>query len=296
MFFTVAGALIGADCNEVLPDIVLVLLLLILLTAIAYKTIQKAHVLHTKETLEIEKASGGTSETTPIYQQNGSATLPADDAFEATHPAPVLDVLKLVGLFVFVTCINLIKGGPTVGGGPLGLTQCGSWCFWLSKVALLALLLLFSIHMRQQLLRRVELGSIQSDISWDAQNTVLYPSYAIVAGLAAGLFGVGGGIIKGPLMLSLGVHPAVASATSACMILFTSSTATVSYAVFGNLIYDYALAGAGLGFVATAAGQTLMRMLLERFHQRHSYIAYSIGFVVALSAVCMTIESVLAIM
>lgn len=34
------------------------------------------------------------------------------------------------------------------------------------------------------------------------------------------------------LLHYLGVHPAVASATSACMILFTSTTATVSYIIF----------------------------------------------------------------
>ena len=94
-------------------------------------------------------------------------------------------------------------------------------------------------------------------------------------------------------MLALGVHPQVASATSAAMILFTSSTATVSYAIFGNLMYDYGMACFGLGFVATAAGQTVMSVLLS--NQRHSYIAYCIGIVVALSAFCMTIESFLAI-
>jgi uncharacterized membrane protein YfcA len=35
----------------------------------------------------------------------------------------------------------------------------------------------------------------------------------------AGLFGVGGGIIKAPLMLEMGVCPEVAAATSATMIL-----------------------------------------------------------------------------
>lgn len=66
-----------------------------------------------------------------------------------------------------------------------------------------------------------------------------------------GMFGIGGGIIKGPLMLAMGVHPAVASATSACMILFTSFTATTSFAVYGLLVPDYAIAGAILGFSAT---------------------------------------------
>ena len=104
---------------------------------------------------------------------------------------------------------------------------------------------------------------------------------------------IGGGIVKGPLMLALGVHPSVASATSACMILFTSATATVSYAVFGLLAYDYALFCLMIGLVATLAGQTVMSLLLQRY-QRTSYIAYCIGIVVGISAVCMTVESLIA--
>ena len=78
------------------------------------------------------------------------------------------------------------------------------------------------------------------------------------------------------------------------MILFTSTTATVSYAVFGFLNYDYASACIVVGFLATLAGQTIMSALLAKY-QRHSYIAYSIGLVVAVSAVAMGIESILAI-
>lgn len=302
-----AGALIGADFNDFLPDVVLVAMLLVLLTCVAYKTLHKAHVLHEKETLELQQqqqisSNDGVNEMTPI--NDGVVAAPSsssgghhdddDGTFEARHPMPLFDVLKLVGMFVVVTWINLIKGGPSEGGGPIGMTQCGETCFWLFELLLFAFLFGFSIHLRHSLLTRVNLGTVQSDILWNVSNTISYPSYAIAAGLAAGLFGIGGGIIKGPLMLSLGVHPAVASATSACMILFTSSTATVSYVIFGNLIYDYALMCASLGFVATLIGQTVMKVLMERFHQRHSYIVYSIGFVVALSAICMTIEAVVA--
>jgi uncharacterized membrane protein YfcA len=41
----------------------------------------------------------------------------------------------------------------------------------------------------------------------------------------AGLFGLGGGVVKAPLMLELGVLPEVAAATSTTMIAFTSMAA-----------------------------------------------------------------------
>lgn len=64
---------------------------------------------------------------------------------------------------------------------------------------------------------------VEGDVLWTRRNTIRYPVLCTIAGLAAGLFGIGGGIVKGPLMLEMGVLPEVASVTSATMILFTSS-------------------------------------------------------------------------
>jgi len=96
-------------------------------------------------------------------------------------------------------------------------------------------------------------------------------------------------------MLALEVHPSVASATSAAMILFTSATSTISYVAFGMIVWDYAPACLALGFVSTLIGQTAMSALMRSCGGRPSYIAYSIGIVVAVSALCMSIESVLEI-
>ena len=67
------------------------------------------------------------------------------------------------------------------------------------------------------------------DVLWTRRNTIVYPLTCGLAGLCAGMFGIGGGIIKGPLMLEMGMLPQVASATSAFMILFTSAAATIQY-------------------------------------------------------------------
>lgn len=95
-------------------------------------------------------------------------------------------------------------------------------------------------------------------------------------------------------MLELGVHPTVASATSAAMILFTSATATLSYSIYGFVQYDYASACLTIGFISALLGQSIMSMLMQRY-DRPSYIAYSIGIVVAISAVAMTVESILVL-
>ena len=94
-------------------------------------------------------------------------------------------------------------------------------------------------------------------------------------------------------MLAMGVHPAVSSASSACMILFTSFTATTSFIVFGLLVPDYAIVCFVIGLMATFVGQIGLSILMKRA-QRNSYIALSIGAVVLLSAFLMTIQSLLS--
>jgi uncharacterized membrane protein YfcA len=107
------------------------------------------------------------------------------------------------------------------------------------------------------------------------------------------LCNVGGGIVKGPLMLAMGVHPSVASATGATMLLFTSLTAFTSYIIFGLLISQYAIVCFWFGFLATFLGQVLLAFFMTK-HARNSYIAFSIGFVVLISAVLMTIQSIIS--
>ena len=92
----------------------------------------------------------------------------------------------------------------------------------------------------------------------------------------------------------MGVHPAVASATSACMILFTSVTATTSFVVFGSLDPSYAAVCLTLGFFATLLGQISLSFLIQKAG-RNSYIAFAIGAVVLCSAILMTFESLVSI-
>ena len=315
---TIGGALIGADLNEMLPEIVLLVLMLLLLSVTAYKTLGKACKLYNKEEEELlqQTTQSGSSnngkndhdptEDTPLVQKHLETDIEAVETLvlidkskrQAIKRQCTKSAISLVSVFTIITIIDLLQGTPEgTGGGPFGLQSCGTYCYWISEVLIFTGIILFSLYVRSCILKRQENGGpVLSEIHWDEHNTIVYPMYSIVAGLVAGMFGIGGGIVKGPLMLALGVHPKVASATSACMILFTSSTSTLCYYVFGFLKYDYAMFCLVLGFISTLVGQTVMSEVMKRTGQRSSYIAFCIGLVVAISAVAMGIESVIALM
>jgi len=315
--------------NHVLREIVLIIMLLGVLGFTSHKTLEKAFSLYAKESIAIKRVAQKTdSEEFNSLLENGrdeenkseSVQYGTIDLNEKQHETQKFHALsqqsdkpgyveetsfevtidrmhsfwcaiKLSTLFVVVTAVRLVERDSFLGPS----YHCGQMCALLWQGATILTIFAFSCFVRCQLLHRLKSGlSVESDIAWNETTTIKYPAFAIIAGLIAGLFGIGGGLVYGPLMLSLDVHPAVASATSSCMILFVSSTATISYISYGYLVYDYALACFLVGLFSTFLGQILMSYLLQRF-KRNSYIAFSIGIVVAISTVCMTVESIMEI-
>ncbi|CAM9702298.1 unnamed protein product [Ectocarpus sp. 4 AP-2014] len=315
---TIGGALVGSFINKVLPDWILAIMLIVLLAATANRTLRKGIKSYNKETEAQlkEKLNRGTSELTVVHESlleednadEGDALLAeseksltgdreVDDReyelkqlMEGERFTPLFKVGVLTGVFVVVLAVNLLKGGGAFPS-PLGI-ECGSYAFWGATGFIFVWVLGVSLRVREYLVERWRLKARlnyrygEGDVEWNPKNTLRYPAVCFFAGFFAGLFGVGGGIVKGPLMLEMGVHPMVASATSAVMILYTSFTATTSFMVFGLLEEDYAIALFVVGLAATAVGQIVVNHLVKKY-KRTSFIVLSIGAVVALSAVMM---------
>ena len=320
---TIAGALIGAFLNKVLDEQLLIVLLVILLGYTAYEILKKAIKMYKAETKQIRAAENvdteKESELTQMTRKEDSdsgLTLPLvenmemrdsetlltavpliDDELyqilEEEKQVPRANIRLLVTLFVVVLFINLMKGGGAFKS-PLGI-RCGSSSFWIANFIMLAWILVINFKAREYLIQRFAIKQrvgyhyVEGDIQWNASATMVYPLLCCFAGFFAGMFGIGGGIVKGPLMLAMGVHPAVSAASSSCMILFTSFTATTSFLVFGLLLTDYAVLCVAIGFLATYVGQVGLAVLMKRY-KRNSLIAFSIGAVVLLSALLMTIQ------
>jgi uncharacterized membrane protein YfcA len=344
---TIAGALMGALLNKVLPETFLTILLVVLLSITAQNSLTKAFKMYQKETKAFLKQSGVREDGTQLSEltrmahascdgdeeeaedtllehmeadeegedddveddddvkrkellqkdQDTQNKLKLQDILEEEKVAPKLNIVILVTMFVVVLVMNLLKGGGAFPS-PIGI-QCGSTSFWMANLFMLGWIVLISFFVRSYLVRRYEIKKrclypyVEGDIEWTSRSTIIYPCICCLAGFMAGMFGVGGGIVKGPLMLAMNVHPAVSSGTSATMILFTSFTATTSFVVFGLLLPDYAFVCLIVGFVATLVGQLGLSYLMRK-SQRNSYIAFSIGGVVFISAILMTMQSLLS--
>ncbi len=366
---TIAGAIVGGILNKVLPEWLITILLVIVLSLTADRALRKGKSLYKKENeqraqqqaenermqgnfvpteattssgdgnelepteihpdLEMENAEGLSAPQTNMEKQNGNNSPSIEEIpvsknsmtqsmsqlllgesvnnanairlkkiLDEERRIPMLTVLAILVMFSVVVTINILKGGGSKPS-PVGIV-CGSVWFWVAQGTLMLWIFIVAFCARMYLMRRTKIKQevgypyIEGDIVWDGRSTIIYPVICALAGLCAGMFGIGGGIVKGPLMLAMGIHPLVAAATSATMILFTSATATSTFVVFGLLQFDYAAVLLPLGFVATLIGQTLMNVLIKK-SGRNSYVIFVIGAVVALSALLMALQSFLTV-
>jgi len=99
----------------------------------------------------------------------------------------------------------------------------------------------FKLVKRQQAKEAVGYPMLPHDVQWDYKKTRFYACFTFVAGIVAGLIGIGGGMVLGPLMLVMGIHPSVSSATTATMIILTSSSVAVMYVTSGLVPWTYAV-------------------------------------------------------
>jgi len=208
---------------------------------------------------------------------------------------PVSKIMLMVVCFVGVLFFNVLKGGKT-GASPIGVT-CGTAAYWFLNLAVVPFTIAISLAVRSYLLQSFTVKAsvgwryVEGDVQWDNKTTIVYPVICAAAGLCAGMFGIGGGIVKGPLMLEMGVLPAVSSATAAFMILFTTASAASTYVVFGMLKYDYATPLFFVGFICTYLGQKVVDYLVKKYNNS-SYIIFSIATVITLSCLLMGYQGI----
>ena len=161
---------------------------------------------------------------------------------ESERNTPFDKVQMLTIMVAVVIVLNLLKGGGGNFPNPLGIT-CGSFSYWLLTASVFVWVVGVSLYMRAQLITKWQLKTrlnyqyAEGDVEWNETNTLIYPCIVFFAGFTAGLFGIGGGIVKGPLMLQMGIHPLVASGTVAVMIMYTSVAATTMFMAFGTLTW-----------------------------------------------------------
>ena len=125
---------------------------------------------------------------------------------------------------------------------------------------------------------------LEGDVKWTTKNVTLLPLIFFTAGIVAGLLGIGGGLVVGPLLLEMGVLPLVSTATSSFTVLFTGSSTAIQFLIMGTVSWDYFIWYFIAGILSGIGGQLIVAFLMKRFN-RPSLIVFIIALFVGISAV-----------
>jgi uncharacterized membrane protein YfcA len=130
-----------------------------------------------------------------------------------------------------------------------------------------------------------------SDIKWTKEIIIKYPIYAISAGILSGLLGIGGGLILGPPLLDLGLHPIITTATCNFMVAFISSSTTLQYILMGIMNFNYGIYCSLLSTFGSFVGTYIIQKYLEKT-KRNSVLLFIIAAVLAFSTILIPFHTI----
>ena len=119
-------------------------------------------------------------------------------------------------------------------------------------------------------------------VASNAANLLVLLGLGGLVGMLSGLFGVGGGFLLTPLLIMIGIPPAIAAASDSNQIVAAASSGTVAHARSGNVDYKMGLLLLIGGVVGGAVGVRVIKFLLATgqagFAIRLTYVLM-LGFV-----------------
>lgn len=221
-----------------------------------------------------------------VEEEKSPGRLEIERRFKAKLPWRQATIVVCTHIFMVIAI--LIRGG--MGAKSIAeLGQCSpGFMAWIPLFILIctAIGLCNSIYVYRnyqwQLQEKYPL--LDEDIKWTPKKMSQFMLLAICAGTCSGALGAGGGTTMGPLLLLLGVNPQVTSSTSAVLVFYTASIASLTYALAGRIPLDYGLLMLFMCLFAGAAGVMAVRWLVIKF-KRLSVITLIMTIFLSLAAI-----------
>ncbi|MBA0724091.1 hypothetical protein Golax_020799, partial [Gossypium laxum] len=283
------GVSVGVVCNHVFPEWLITILFAVFLVWSTFKTCSNGvgywkteTAKHNESRNECEKVGNGVTKNGEIENLR-EPLMGVEGKENSRFPWKKLMVLVMVWFSFFI--IYLIRGN-SYGQGIIPMKPCGVgyWTLSLFQVPLAVGFTSWILFSKQPI---ACLGPNKQGV-----NKLIFPLMALMAGALGGVFGIGGGMLISPLLLQVGVTPEVTAATCSLMVFFSSTMSAFQYLLFGMEQTGAALVFSFICFVASVLGLVVVQKAIKEFG-RASLIVFSIGIVMALSAVLMTSFGVL---
>lgn len=199
----------------------------------------------------------------------------------------------LVSLWIGLFLLTMMKGGKGVDS--LVGIDCESPWFGVLIACQFTWLFAFAVFFGKKLLKdqqdriKVNYPFLEEDPIWDGKSMRFYSFMCFMSGVVAGLIGIGGGMVLGPIMLMAGVNSRVSAATNSSVIVVTSSSVAVMFVTSGLLHYSYAM----FYFLVCFSGAWIGKVKIDAYVKRTgraSILIFILASIIAFATVgCLVI-------
>lgn len=195
---------------------------------------------------------------------------------------------------VLCIAVNLLRGTPQFDSS-IGLETCEpmSWGVLVVFVITCAIMAFRSARRiwYQQALKE-KFGKLhESELFLCRKNLPFMLGTAFMSGFIGQIFGLGGGFIYGPMLMSIGVNPNVSASTCLFMVMFSNAASTFMFLLFGRLNLEYTAWVAIFTGTGVLVGLFGMKKLM-RTYKRPSLIAFALALACIISTLIALFTSV----
>ena len=190
--------------------------------------------------------------------------------------ALILEQLPSFGLiFLAITTFvmaSLMRGGKTIDS-IIWIEQCSgmSWIVFLSSQVILLILTVFGYHYNKPKFEKADAALLASKSDSD-ETEAMTPKEARVkliaatylAGIISGFIGVGGGMILGLYMLSVGLDVYASTALSNFIVFISSASTTFQFIAVGAIQIDNSLVFIAVALFGSALGNLIFKRVLKK--------------------------------
>ena len=289
------GTVLGVTLNKILPNAIILFLLCLLLFFYSYKTFKTFLKLYREESSgELHSLS---SQYNTISHNNNDINLQEERPIESElYKDQFLlrwDKLKYILVpFLIMAGLSILRESEIV-------SKCSS-VYWVLMFAFLIIVLFYDYYIINHIETEYSYRKIinfpydERDIVWTKPTIIKLAFIGLLAGFIAGVIGIGGGVVLGPILLDLGIHPIVGSVTTNMLVLITSSSTTFQFILFKMLNLQYGIICIIFSSLGSYCGTYLVNTYVKKTGKQ-SFIVLVLFCVVIVSAIVLPLSSLLNI-
>ena len=285
------GTVLGVTLNKILPNAIILFLLCLLLFYYSYKTFKTFLKLYREESSgELHSMSSQINTISHVNNDiNNQEERPIESELFKDQFLLRWDKLKYILIpFLIMAGLSILRESEII-------SKCSS-LYWVLMFSFLVIVLAYDYFIINHIETEYSYRKIinfpydEKDINWTKPTIIKLCFIGFIAGFVAGVIGIGGGVVLGPILLDLGIHPVVGTVTTNMLVLITSSSTTFQFILFKMLNIEYGIVCIIFSAFGSYCGTFLVNTYVKKTGKQ-SFIVLVLFSVVIISAAVLPLSS-----